>query len=398
MTAPLRAQLRSALSKPVAGPFPAERSPAVRIIHSSVKGRARFSIDGLYRSEALKKHLESNLGTISSIISISANMITGNMLVFFRVEETHREISLLIDRIVGEYRQARDIDAGTCGVNDDKRTNNHYAYEKSNHKVSRRKLRKFVAQSEEQEEKHWHLMKSDDVAAYFGSSTLNGLPASTVEEHYKKFGPNLLSESVPRSGFSILVDQFKSIPVYLLSASALLSIFTGGVADAVVIMAVVAINAAIGYVTESQSEMTINSLKRLVRPSADVIRDGRPLQIRAEKVLPGDILILRPGSYVTADCRIVDSHYLSIDESALTGESLPVIKSAEPLAERVIPLADRLNMAYMGTLVTGGQGLAVVVGTGRFTEIGRIQEMVGEARTPKTPMENSWNPSATSLS
>jgi Ca2+-transporting ATPase len=202
----------------------------------------------------------------------------------------------------------------------------------------------------------------------------------------------------PTPGFSILVDQFKSIPVYLLSASALLSIFTGGVADAVVIMAVVAINAAIGYVTESQSEMTINSLKRLVRPSADVIRDGRPLQIRAEKVLPGDILILRPGSYVTADCRIVDSHYLSIDESALTGESLPVIKSAEPLAERVIPLADRLNMAYMGTLVTGGQGLAVVVGTGRFTEIGRIQEMVGEARTPKTPMENSWNPSATSLS
>ena len=387
MTAPLRTQLRSVLSTSKAGLYPTEKSPAVLEIHSAVKGRARYSINGLYRSEALKKHLESHLSANNSIISFSANIVTGNVLVFFPGEETSQEISLLIERVVGEYQHARDDDADSHGVSHDKRAEKPLSYEKRNDKVSRRKLRKFVAQAEGQKEEHWHLLKSDEVTAFFSSATLTGLPAASVQEHFKKFGPNLLPESVPRSGFSILVDQFKSIPVYLLTASALLSVFTGGVADAMVIMAVVAINAAIGYVTESQSEMTINSLKRLVRPSADVIRDGRPLQIRAENIVPGDILILRPGSYVTADSRIVESHYLSIDESALTGESLPVIKSTEPLARHDIPLADRFNMAYMGTLVTGGQGLAVVVGTGRFTEIGRIQAMVGEARTPKTPME-----------
>ncbi|MCM2359970.1 MAG: cation-transporting P-type ATPase [Geobacteraceae bacterium] len=103
--------------------------------------------------------------------------------------------------------------------------------------------------------------------------------------------------------------------------------------------------------------------------------------------MPGDLLLLRPGSYVAADCRIVESHYLTIDESALTGESMPVVKDPAPLARSDVPLADRINMAYMGTLVTGGQGLAITVGTGKFTEIGRVQALIGAATAPKTPME-----------
>jgi Ca2+-transporting ATPase len=184
------------------------------------------------------------------------------------------------------------------------------------------------------------------------------------------------------------VDQFKSLPVALLGAAAGISILTGGLGDAVVILAVVLINAGIGFTTENQSEKTILSLKNLVKPSALVIREQRLQEIKAEDVVVGDILVLRNGSYICADARLLEIHHLSVDESVLTGESMPVFKDALPIIrEGEIPLADRANMVYMGTLVTGGQGMAVVVATGRFTEMGRIQVLTGEARPPETPME-----------
>ena len=173
----------------------------------------------------------------------------------------------------------------------------------------------------------------------------------------------------------------------LLAAAAGISLLTGGLADAAVIMTVVGINAVIGYVTETRSEKTIRSLRSLVRPSALVMRGGETVQVGVEDVACGDLLVLRPGSYVAADARLVTAQNLTVDESALTGESMPVQKSIRSLKRADLPLADRTNMVYMGTLVTGGQGTALVVGTGSYTEIGRIQILVGEARPPATPME-----------
>jgi Ca2+-transporting ATPase len=361
--------------------------PAVCVIHAAVRGRARFSVASLYRSPSFRRHLESHLSANPSVNDFSASIVSGNVLIHFNPQESARTIAFLIEGIVAEYRQTGNgREEGYAGTSHEAGSG-PLSYEKGNNKVNRRRLRKLVVHAEFQKEEQWHLLEADEVTAFFNSSIDTGLSADSIRENFKKYGPNLLPESVPRSSFEILIGQFKSIPVYLLTASAVLSIFTGGVADAVVIMAVVAVNAAIGYVTESKSEMTINSLKRLVRPSAMVTRDGTPLQIKAEEVVPGDVLILKPGTFVCADSRIIESNYLSIDESALTGESFPSSKRAEVLRGRDIPLADRLNMAYTGTLVTGGQGFAVVVGTGRFTEIGKIQTLVGETRAPMTPME-----------
>ena len=150
-------------------------------------------------------------------------------------------------------------------------------------------------------------------------------------------------------------------------------------------------NAAIGYITESQSEQTIHALKSLVHPSALTRHDGQTHTVRAAEIVPGDILILRPGSYVTADARLLESQRLSVDESALTGESLPVTKHTTALTEANVPLADRHNMFYAGTLVTGGQGLAAVVATGQHTEMGQIQALVDVAASPDTPMERQLN-------
>jgi Ca2+-transporting ATPase len=305
-------------------------------------------------------------------------------LVLFPAARTSAAIAALIAGFVQEHSPGDGFDPPEGQTNDDRFPP---GYETRQGKVSRRKLRKLIGGVERQPEKPWHLQSAEEVMAFFGTSADRGLPLPLVSHNLSLYGPNVLPESVPRSGWRIFFGQLRSLPVYMLGCSALVSLLTGGVADAVVILAVVGINAAIGYVTESQAEMTIHSLKRLVRPSALTIREGNTLEIRAEVVVTGDLLVFRPGSYIPADCRIVEAQQMTVDESALTGESLPVVKTTETLSGKEVLLADRVNMGYMGTLVTGGQGLGVVVGTGRFTELGEVHSLVEGAETPKTPME-----------
>ena len=231
------------------------------------------------------------------------------------------------------------------------------------------------------------MLDSETCLASWSTVLESGLTREAVQENYQKFGPNAFPETEPRSQWEMFLDQFKSLPVALLSGAAGLSIVTGGILDAVLIMGVVVANAVLAYKTESAAETTILSLKNLVRPTAQVIREGELQEIAVEAVVPGDILALKPGTYIAADCRLVEADRLSIDEAALTGESLPVLKSSGLLEAENIPLGDRVNMMYRGTMVTGGQGLAVVVATGPFTELGKLQALVEEAVTPETPLE-----------
>jgi Ca2+-transporting ATPase len=353
----------------------------VEAIHTAVKGRARYKVSGLYRSEWLKRHIETGLENEQDISHVFASPLTGNVLVIFNSDRTAIAIASLLESVVsqqgngnGKGSLARISPAAHVGDGQKPRT--------------LRETRKLIKHAEEQHSESWHLLNAESVLTRYQSSKSSGLSSESAKRRLNKYGPNLLPESVPPSGWSIFIDQFKSLPVALLSVAASLSVLTGGIADAVVIMGVVAINATIGYVTESQSEQTIQSLQGSVRPYAAVIRNRRSVEITAEQVVPGDILVLKPGSYIAADGRVVEADHLQIDESALTGESIPVMKNAEILVSpHTIALAEKANMVFMGTLVTGGGGLAVVVATGRYTEMGRIQLLVGEARAPETPME-----------
>ena len=400
----------------------------VEAIHTAVGGRARYRVRGLYRSEGLKQYLSNQLNQDGEIYAFSVNILTGHVLIRFNGRRTPEELGALLQNLVLNFQQnngikeARDRKAGLYPLFFPERQSGTYktdlGEEKSRHPLapvfgqktasSRRKIRKLVVHSADQSAQPWHLQEAHDLLEQLGSHPALGLPQTECLSRLKKFGPNVLPESVPRSGFSIFIDQFKSLPVALLGVAAGISVATAGIADAVVIAAVVLINAVIGYVTESQAERTIHSLKSLVRPQALVVRDGVAEEIRAEEVIPGDVLVLRPGTYVTADARLIEATHLTIDESVLTGESLPVSKTTErlPVYEQVpngtfpqmeVPLADRTNMVHMGTLVTGGQGLALVVATGRFTEIGRIQTLMGESQTPETPMERQLNTMGTQL-
>jgi Ca2+-transporting ATPase len=372
----------------------------VRLVHGAVKGRARFRIDRPYRSEIRKEQIESRLSSHPGIKCFSVNTLTGSVLVFYNSGNTTDAIALFIADAVGSCLANKEISQPSPGVpirSSDAGTDIRYERKGANSAIadkqfdSRRKARTSVVRSEPQRSEKWHHMEASDVLDLFGSSVNSGLSADLVKEHLKKYGPNLLPESVPRSGLSIFLGQFQSLPVALLGAAAGISILTGGIADAVVIAGVVLINAAIGYTTESQTEKTIHGLKSLVRPTAAVVRDGILKETGAEYIVPGDLIVLKPGSYIAADARLIAVTHLSIDESALTGESLPVVKNISAIPDYEVSLGDRKNMVYMGTLVTGGQGLAVAVATGRFTEIGKIQALVGEASTPETPMERQLN-------
>ncbi|MFH7243910.1 MAG: cation-translocating P-type ATPase [Spirulina sp.] len=242
----------------------------------------------------------------------------------------------------------------------------------------------------------WYGQDGDRVLANFHSSAA-GLSTETAEEALQCHGPNVLPEVPPRSQWAIWVAQFRSLPVALLTVAAAIAYFTGGPTDALVILGVVLINGVIGYATESQSDRIIRSLDHLSSPTAWVRRNGERVELEVAAVVPGDILVLRPGSMVVADGRLIEAQSLSVDESALTGESLPVGKAIDPLPLPNLPLADRTNMVYRGTLVTGGQGLAVVVATGATTEMGQIQALVGQSSHPPTPMEQQLDRAGSQL-
>jgi Ca2+-transporting ATPase len=241
----------------------------------------------------------------------------------------------------------------------------------------------------------WHTVDAKEALLAVGSSMERGLSHRTAPRRLLANGPNQLDPPRLRSALEMFVAQFKSLPVPLLAGSAVVSIATGGLADALVIASVVLINGTIGYATESQAERAIHALDDMTQRQAMVLRDAELHRVDAREVVVGDILVLTAGVYVDADARLLDARQLSADESAMTGESLPAQKSLKRLRDSDVPLAERSCMVYMGTTVVSGSGLAVVVAVGRATELEMVQMLVGTTRPPATPMQRQLQHSAT---
>ncbi len=233
----------------------------------------------------------------------------------------------------------------------------------------------------------WHALAREVATAQLETSPRIGLSSDEAQARLAVVGPNRLPTPEPKSALAILRDQVATLPVALLGAAAVVSIASGGLLDAAVILGVVAINAAVGYVTESKVERIISSLHDLAIPMAFVKRDGKDAVIPAADLVPGDIVILKPGYDVPADGRVIEARGLTVNESALTGESLPVTKLADAIHEGDSPIADRTNMVYAGTVVTEGSGVVVIAETGRKTELGRVRALVAAAAAPPTPLE-----------
>jgi P-type Ca2+ transporter type 2C len=344
----------------------------IQAVHTSVKGRVRYKVDELYGSQSLKSYLEQKLSRKSEISYVRANPLTSKILVLFGRNISHNEIAIFIDELIEEYKTK------------------YQKFNRTNLTRNKRLKKSKKAASPvyqyEQKIEDWHLMDEEIVLGNLETSKTSGLSSQLALDNLSKYGPNMPAETAVRSSLCIITEQFKSLPVALLGVAAGVSVLTGGVVDAVVILGVVGLNAIIGYTTETQSERIIHSLKSNEQTSTWVIRDSQSIEIPTENVVIGDILILRPGSYIPADARLIEAENLSVDESALTGESIPVSKTTRLLNGEDVPLADRVNMVYKGTFATGGQGLAVVVATGKFSEMGKIQQLVGSQNPMETPL------------
>ncbi len=217
---------------------------------------------------------------------------------------------------------------------------------------------------------HWHASDAHEALKRLDVSE-DGLSKAQAGERLEKAGPNTLEVEEGSGPLTLLLRQIHNPLIYLLAGAAVLSLFVGHQVDAAVIAGVIVLNTLLGFIQEWRAEGALAALRRMASPHARVLRDAGKQDIEAADVVPGDILILETGDRVAADARVIWSEDLQVDESALTGESVPVAKNSDVL-EKDTPMADQKNVVRMSTSITGGRGRAVVTATGMTTEIGRI--------------------------
>jgi len=233
----------------------------------------------------------------------------------------------------------------------------------------------------------WDRRSVQDVLQEFRISLDAGLNTEQVSENQKKYGLNQLKEANKKTFLSKVADQFKDFLILILLAASVVSFSIGEKTDAMIIVAIVIINAMLGLYQEGKAEKAIEALQKLAAPNANVIRNGAPISVPAEQLVPGDVVVLETGDIVPADLRLVESYNLQIEEASLTGESVASEKRAEDICEEEVSLADRKNMAYASTILTYGRGKGVVVSTGHDTEIGKIAEVIQGYEEESTPLQ-----------
>ena len=235
-----------------------------------------------------------------------------------------------------------------------------------------------------QQDGAWHALPADQALEDFQTSP-QGLDAEQASERLAQYGPNRLDPPRRRGPLIRFLAQFNNVLIYVLLLAALVTAALAHWVDTSVILAVVVINAIIGFVQEGRAESALEAIRNMLSLAAIVERAGRKIEIPAEDVVPGDIIHLQSGDKVPADVRLIRVKGLQIQEAILTGESVPVDKAVSPVAKDAA-LGDRFSMAYSGTMVTHGQGCGVVVATGAKTEIGRISALLSEVTTLTTPL------------
>ncbi|HWQ78969.1 MAG TPA: cation-translocating P-type ATPase [Anaerovoracaceae bacterium] len=227
----------------------------------------------------------------------------------------------------------------------------------------------------------------EEVLEQLGVNSQEGLSSGEAETRLQKYGPNAFQEKKPKTKLQMFLSQLRDPMIYILFGAAAISLFLKEVSDSIIILAVILLNATIGVVQESKAEKSLEALKKLSSPTALVRRNGSTVEIPAADLVAGDIVLLEAGRIIPADLRLISTINMKVEESALTGESVPVQKDAEFIADGDITLGDRLNMAYLSTSVAYGRGEGAVVKTGMETEIGKIAKMISESVDEMTPLQ-----------
>jgi len=238
---------------------------------------------------------------------------------------------------------------------------------------------------------NWHSKAYDEILQMFGVNPEIGLNEEEVKNRQQKYGQNRLQAQKKKSVFELFVAQLKDWLIYVLFAAVVITLFMGEYIDAVIILAVIILNAVLGVIQEVRAGNAIEALQKMTHHKALVRRNGQIIEVDSEELVPGDIVILDAGRFIPADLRLIETANLQVEESALTGESVPSEKDASFILDASIPIGDRKNLAFMSSLVTYGRGVGVVVATGMNTEVGKIAGIINNEQQEKTPLEIRLN-------
>ena len=239
----------------------------------------------------------------------------------------------------------------------------------------------------------WQTLKKDETLKSLGTDEKLGLSEQEVKQRQEKYGKNKLQEKKKESIFIKFLKQFNDFMIIILIIASIISAVVSKMqgendyVDSIIIIGIVVFNALMGVIQEAKAEKSIEALKQMTPQIAKVIRNGKKIEINAEDLVKGDIIELEAGNYVPADCRILESHNLKIEESSLTGETEPSLKDADIICKKDIPLGDMKNMAFMASITVNGHGKAVVTDIGMNTKVGQIANMIIEDEAPETPLQ-----------
>jgi Ca2+-transporting ATPase len=334
-----------------------DRGAAVELIHR-LPERARFRVAGLKGDLHRARFLEQALGERAGIRRAAASPVTSTVLIRFAPGRPVEEVAAAIrEAMAAELPEGQPAFTAPEGA-------------------ARRPGKGWPPP--------WAMLSAAEVLRRFELSAEAGLSPEAVAERRRLYGSNRLPAMAPRDLPAIWKSQVTSLPVVLTAAAALLSLLSGALAEGALALAIVALNAAIGAFSENRSERLLDAVRESVELKARVVRGGRLTEIAFEEVVPGDLLDLQPGDRVAADARLVQAEGLGVDEAALTGESLPVQKSAGRLPpDEAAAAGFGANMLFRGTLVVEGSGRAVAVATGAQTVLGRLQNFLGAVFPPE---------------
>ncbi|WP_342378770.1 cation-transporting P-type ATPase [Myxococcus stipitatus] len=328
-----------------------QASPAVVVRHAVASRRLRLAVPGLLGDRSLGRRLERTFQTWPGIETVKAEPRSGRMLVRYA---PHAPLLERLEEAPEEAASTREAAPP----------------------------RKPIESPPDAEP--WHSLTVDQVLHRWRTDR-NGLSRAEAATRLKRYGANTVVGLKPRSRWSLLRAQVATVPMGLLMGSAAASALAGDRLEATAILAVVGLNAGIGYRIERRNESLIASWQKLEAGQAQVLRDGVVHEVPVSDLVVGDVLLVRAGDVLHADARVLEAHRLSVDEAPLTGESEPQLKGSEPVSHEA-PLAERTCMLYAGTVVASGHGRAVVVATGRSMALARVRELVEETSAPPTPL------------
>lgn len=238
------------------------------------------------------------------------------------------------------------------------------------------------------EQKLWHEMSTEEVLVQQKSDIRQGLSQLEAKKRLERWGSNELREKIKISPLALFLNQFKDFMVLVLVGAVLISGLLGEFLDAITIIAIIVMNGILGFVQEYRAERSLRALQKMSAPVSQVLRDSRQLQIPSRELVPGDIVFLQSGDRIPADIRFLSVQGLQVEESALTGESVSVLKTEQLIAEQEVSLGDQRNLGFMGTMVTKGAATAVVVRTGMNTEMGKIADLIQNTEAMQTPLQH----------